>query len=118
MEPKVDYHICKISCNKLNLLLLNKLNKLGCMKSYQLLVRVVDADSPLPWDAWISIKDDDEGVEQLVIEGNAGPNGFGYCQVVLPLAEAGDYRIDVENFNGELPDWVLKVADKNQKGRY
>jgi hypothetical protein len=53
----------------------------------------------------------DPDKSNLKIEGHAGPSGFGFCQVVVPLTEASDYQITVESFGGlPIPEEIQKVG--------
>jgi len=100
-----------INCTKLTVPLLAKLNTLVNEDGYHISVYTTwGSELPCPWDAWISIKDDDKGIELLCIEGGAGPNGFGYCQVVVPLKEAARYSINIDNFQHKLPAWVKELG--------
>jgi hypothetical protein len=79
-----------------------------------------ESDMPIPWDGWIEIVDNSEGVECLVIEGGAGPNGFGYAKVVVPLKDADGYMLVLKS-DKPMPEFVRDLALKTierMKGVY
>lgn len=87
-----------INCSKLTPSLLEVLSRMvSQFDQYRIHIATVESESelPLPWDAWVEIKVF-AGIPTLVIEGAAGPSGFGYCNVSVPLEEAEGYQIVIE----------------------
>lgn len=75
-----------------------------------------DGTTPIPWDTSIEIVRDSEGVNQLQLEGGAGPCGIGHVLVRLPLESAGHYAISLDNFKDcPLPDWLIALHDRTLK---
>lgn len=114
----LTYKKVVINCTRLDRSLLEKLNDLiewsdknRPRARYQCLIELsspgaADDGVPIPWDAWVDIEKDKDGQDQLVLEGSAGASGFGYCKVVVPLAEASDYQIEVQCFGVPVPEWL------------
>lgn len=64
-----------------------------------------DEEFPIPWDAGFGIEDNN-----FVIEGGAGPNGFGYCRVEVPKSEANSVY-DIEIFLSHESPKTRRVID-------
>ena len=118
----------KFRATKLTVGIIAKLYYLVEKNRYQLIVwatetkdnhQIDDGTTPIPWDTSVRIEEDKEGVEQLVLEGGAGPSGFGSVVVKLPLKDAGDYAISIDNYSGkveeEFPDWLVALHDEELK---
>jgi hypothetical protein len=109
---KENYHAI-ISCALLTVPLLNRLNQFVEQSSAGAFIGFENPESDLviPCDGWVEIVDDSEGVECLVLEGSAGPSGFGYAKVVIPLKDAGGYLLDI-SFDEPMPEFVRDLALK------
>ena len=66
----------------------------------------INEDTPCPWDADFNIEDG-----KLVLVGGAGPSGFGYCKVAVPIADAGKmFKFDCYDMSPEMKDKILKCG--------
>jgi hypothetical protein len=83
---------------------------------YQLTIVATDLvdveDLLIPWDADFDVRVGKDGIMEFQLNGGAGPSGFGYCLVVVPLEKAQDYSIVLESFDGpELPPELVELAE-------
>ena len=103
-----------VRCNKLSVPILRNITVLF-EHGYEIVLYTVAYSvhsldkPPCPYNARIEIKDDDQGVEHLIIEGTLRPDGLGYCKVMVPLAEATMYALEIQSSKDNLPDWLKKL---------
>jgi len=66
---------------------------------------VNDGSIPMPWDASFEIADD-----VLIISGGVSSNGFGDCEVKIPLDEAKHfYHIDIEPRDKSVAQEIVQI---------
>lgn len=87
-----------VNATQLTRALVNEIDALASEPNFQIMPgwakEVQDKhEAPLPWDASFSLEDNDR---TLVIEGGAGPMGYGSCVVKLPVLGASEYVIEIE----------------------
>lgn len=66
----------------------------------------IDKDTPCPWDADFDISDG-----KFTLIGGAGPHGFGYCKVEIPLASASKmFKFECFDLDDEMIEEILKCG--------
>lgn len=71
-----------------------------------------DQGYPIPWDAGIEVKGKD-----LILSGSAGSNGFGSCEVKIPLKNSDAYQFSIEgdDRNNDFVDYIDQLRNAGVK---
>lgn len=74
-----------------------------------------DSESPMAWDAGFEVAPNPNGQPLLVIDGGAGPSGYGRCHIEVPLLDS-PYLLSIEPMEDRTFQLGLLIDKLNQLG--